>query len=81
MLKLWFAIVLVFSLAFANDCNPNVSVSQVEQISTPYVGTIKSVKLNKHKNGQCYFKVYGNKGFVVIDANNGDLIKFTKKRD
>lgn len=81
MLKLWIPIFLIFSLSFANDCKPNIPVSKVEQISSPYVGTIKSVKLSKHKNGECYFKVYGDKGYVMIDANNGELIKFTKKRD
>lgn len=80
MLNLWIFVFLLFSFSFANDCKSNISVSQVEQISTPYVGNIKSIKLSKYKNGECYFKVYGDKGYVTIDANNGELIKFTKKR-
>jgi hypothetical protein len=80
MKKILAVLVLAFSVN-AKECKPNLSVSKVEDIAGSYVGTIHSVKLSKSRKGKCYFKVYGNKGYATIDANNGELLKFTKKRD
>ena len=77
-------IILTLMLAFsvnAEECKPTISISDVESTANKYVGTITTVKLSKTKNGECYFKVYGDKGYVTIDAKNGELLKFTKKRD
>jgi hypothetical protein len=56
-------------------------MSDVEKTASSYVGNITSVKLSKNRSGECYYKVYGEKGYVTIDALNGELLKFTKKRE
>ena len=81
-MKKLIAIVLIsFSTSFATECQPKVSISDVERTASSYVGNITSVKLSKNKSGDCYYKVYGEKGYVMIDASNGELLKFTKKRE
>ena len=80
MKKFLAVLILAFSVN-AEECKPNLSLSKIESIASPYVGTKHYVKLSRSKKGECYFKVYGDKGYLTIDANNGELLKFTKKRD
>ncbi|ACN98429.1 hypothetical protein [Sulfurihydrogenibium azorense] len=81
MKKLITSILLLFSITFATECQPKISMSDVEKTASSYVGNITSVKLSKNRSGECYYKVYGEKGYVTIDALNGELLKFTKKRE
>jgi hypothetical protein len=81
MVKKILAILILALSVNAEECKSDLSVSKVEDIASPYVGTIRSVKLSKSRKGECYFKVYGDKGYATIDANSGELLKFTKKRD
>lgn len=79
--KVFLGIILFVYGSYALECNQKVSVSQVENTASPYIGNITSVKLSKSKNGECYYRVYGEKGYVMIDAQSGELLKFTKKRE
>ncbi len=81
MLKYLVGVLSIITLSFAVECNQKVSISQVENTATSYVGNITSVKLSKSKSGECYYRVYGERGYVVIDAQSGELLKFTKKRE
>ena len=80
MKKILALIIIAFSVN-AEECKPNINISNVESMAKQYVGTITAIKLSKTKKGECHFKVYGDKGYITIDANNGELLKFTKKRD
>ncbi|MGC8868709.1 MAG: curli assembly protein CsgG [Sulfurihydrogenibium sp.] len=67
--------------SMATECQKTLPMSEVEKVASSYVGKINSVKLSKNKNGECYYRVYGDTGHVTIDAQSGELLKFTKKRD
>jgi hypothetical protein len=55
MKKLLVILILAFSVN-AEECKSNLSVSKVESIASPYVGTIHSVKLSKSRKGECILK-------------------------
>jgi hypothetical protein len=46
-----------------------------------YVGRVYSVVLSKNKKGECYYRVRGTEGTAVINANDGKLLRFYRKRD
>lgn len=81
MVRYLAGVLSIITFSFATECNQKISISQVENTASAYVGTITSVKLSKSKSGECNYKVYGEKGYVIIDAQSGELLKFTKKRE
>jgi uncharacterized membrane protein YkoI len=45
------------------------------------VGRVLSVSLSKTKKGECYYRVRGTEGSAVIDANDGKLLRFYRKKE
>lgn len=75
-------VTLVFFPVFASDCIETIPLFKVESTAKSYVGQINSVKLAKDKRDNiCVYRIYGENGYVVIDATNGELLKFSKRKN
>ncbi|MEJ7622056.1 MAG: PepSY domain-containing protein [Aquificaceae bacterium] len=75
-------ILLIPLLSFAiEDCRPSISIEQAINNARQYVGTVQSAQLSQNKKtGECFYRVRGTEGTAVIDAKDGKLIRFTRKR-
>lgn len=72
---------ITFYISHGSECKNGLSVSQVESISKSYVGNIQGVNLTYDKKENiCVYRIKGENGYIVIDATNGDILKFYKKR-
>jgi len=72
---------LTLVVAFGSECVPRLSVDEVSRQASQYVGRILSVSLSKAKKGECYYRVRGTEGSAIIDANDGKLLRFYRKRE
>ena len=73
--------VLALGIAFGSDCVPKITLEEASRQASQYVGRVLSVNLSKNKKGECYYRVRGTEGSAVIDANDGKLLRFYRKRD
>jgi len=73
--------VLALGVAFGSDCVPKIALEEASRQASQYVGRVLSVNLSKNKKGECYYRVRGTEGTAVIDANDGKLLRFYRKRD
>ncbi|QID32480.1 PepSY domain-containing protein [Pampinifervens florentissimum] len=69
-------------LSFAfEDCRPSISLEQAINNARQHVGTVQSAQLSQNKKtGECFYRVRGTEGTAVIDAKDGKLLRFTRKR-
>jgi uncharacterized membrane protein YkoI len=74
-------LVLTLGVAFGSDCVAKLSVEEASRQASQYVGRVHSVVLSKNKKGECYYRVRGTEGTAVIDANDGKLLRFYRKRE
>jgi uncharacterized membrane protein YkoI len=81
MRYLWGSLLLTLGVAFGSECVPRLSVDEVSRQASQYVGRILSVSLSKTKKGECYYRVRGTEGSAIIDANDGKLLRFYRKRE
>lgn len=82
-MKLVLALITFVSFpALASDCIETIPLSKIESTAKSYVGQINSVKLAKDKKDNiCVYRIYGENGYVVIDATNGELLRFSKRKN
>jgi uncharacterized membrane protein YkoI len=83
MRYLWESLLLVLTLevAFGSDCVARITVEEASRQASQYVGRVLSVSLSKNKKGECYYRVRGTEGSAVIDANDGKLLRFYRKKE
>jgi hypothetical protein len=83
MRYLWESLLLVLALgvAFGSDCVARITVEEASRQASQYVGRVLSVSLSKNKKGECYYRVRGTEGSAVIDANDGKLLRFYRKKE
>jgi uncharacterized membrane protein YkoI len=81
MRYLWGSLLLALGVAFGSDCDARITVEEASRQASQYVGRVLSVNLSKNKKGECYYRVRGTEGTAVIDANDGKLLRFYRKRD
>jgi uncharacterized membrane protein YkoI len=81
MRYLWGSLLLTLGVVFGSDCVPRLSADEVSKQASQYVGRVLSVNLSKNKKGECYYRVRGTEGSSVIDANDGKLLRFYRKRE
>ena len=74
-------LVLALGVAFGSDCVPKITLEEASRQASQYVGRVLSVNLSKNKKGECYYRVRGTEGTAVIDANDGKLLRFYRKRE
>jgi uncharacterized membrane protein YkoI len=81
MRYLWGSLLLILGVAFGSDCVPRITVEEASRQASQYVGRVLSVNLSKNKKGECYYRVRGTEGSAVIDANDGKLLRFYRKKE
>jgi uncharacterized membrane protein YkoI len=74
-------LVLALGVAFGSDCVAKITLEEASKQASQYVGRVLSVNLSKNKKGECYYRVRGTEGTAVIDANDGKLLRFYRKRE
>ncbi|RMH80925.1 MAG: hypothetical protein D6674_02210 [Acidobacteria bacterium] len=68
-------------LVSALECSPFISLEQAISSARQYVGTVQSAQLSKSRSsGECYYRVRGTEGTAMIDAKDGKLLRFYRKR-
>ena len=72
---------LALGVSFGSDCVAKLSVEEASRQASQYVGRVLSVNLSKTKKGECYYRVRGTEGTAVIDANDGKLLRFYRKKE
>lgn len=73
--------VLALGIAFGSDCVPKITLEEASRQASQYVGRVLSVNLSKNKKGECYYRVRGTEGSAIIDANDGKLLRFYRKKE
>ena len=81
MRYLWGSLLLALGVAFGSDCVARITVEEASRQASQYVGRVLSVSLSKTKKGECYYRVRGTEGSAVIDANDGKLLRFYRKKE
>ena len=46
------------------------------QVGTPYKAWISQSR----RTGECFWKVKGTEGYMILDARNGEIVKFYRNR-
>lgn len=72
---------LALGIAFGSDCVPKITLEEASRQASQYVGRVLSVNLSKNKKGECYYRVRGTEGSAIIDANDGKLLRFYRKKE
>ncbi|RLJ70428.1 hypothetical protein BCF55_0700 [Hydrogenivirga caldilitoris] len=78
-------ILLFASLSFAgsyHDCIRNaVAIERAIEVARDYVGKPFKVWIGQSKRtGECYWKVNGTEGYIILKAETGEIIKFYRNR-
>lgn len=76
-------IVLLLPLvSFAlEECRPSISLEQAINNARQHVGNVQSAQLSQNKKtGECFYRVRGSEGTAIVDAKDGKLLRFTRKR-
>ena len=56
-------------------------MEQAINTAKQYVGTVQSSQLSQNKKtGECYYRIRGTEGTALIDARDGKLLRFYRKR-
>ncbi len=80
-MKLLYMMFFTLACAFALECPNVISIEQAISSAKQYVGTVQSTQLSQNKKtGECYYRVRGTEGTAIIDARDGKLLRFYRKR-
>jgi hypothetical protein len=79
------ALLTTFSLSYGavpGEClRYSISIERAVETARQYTGEPFKAWLSYSKrSGYCYWKVRGSQGYVIIDARNGEVVRFYKKR-
>lgn len=80
-MKILYAMLLAVTLSPALECGSVISMEQAINNAKQYVGTVQSSQLSQNKKtGECYYRIRGTEGTALIDAKDGKLLRFYRKR-
>ncbi|MEZ0336966.1 MAG: PepSY domain-containing protein [Aquificaceae bacterium] len=80
-MKILYAMLLAVALSPALECGSVISIEQAINHAKQYVGTVQSSQLSQNKKtGECYYRIRGTEGTALIDARDGKLLRFYRKR-
>jgi len=80
-MKILYAMLLAAALSPALECGSVISMEQAINNAKQYVGTVQSSQLSQNKKtGECYYRIRGTQGTALIDARDGKLLRFYRKR-
>ncbi len=70
-----------FSLSFALECQNTIGTERAIGVAKQYVGEVHAINLSQNKKtGECFYRVRGQEGTALIDAKDGKLLRFYRKR-
>ncbi len=86
MLKPLFLPLLWFGLSFSGsfyDCVLNaIDMERAISIAREHTGKPYKAWISKSKRtGECFWKVRGTEGYVILEATSGELVRFYRNRD
>lgn len=80
-MKILYAMLLAVALSPALECGSVISMEKAINNAKQYVGTVQSSQLSQNKKtGECYYRIRGTEGTALIDARDGKLLRFYRKR-
>ncbi len=75
------ALLSAVALGSALECGNVISMEQAINYAKQYVGTVQSSQLSQNrKTKECYYRIRGTEGTALIDARDGKLLRFYRKR-
>ncbi len=65
------------------DCiRDAIRAEQALDIARDYVGKPFKLWISKSKRtGECFWKIKGTEGYIILQANSGEIIRFYKNRE
>ena len=77
--------IVVLGLSFAGsyyDCiRRAIDIERAVEIARSQVGTPFKAWISQSKRtGECFWKVKGTEGYIILDAENGEVLKFYRNR-
>lgn len=80
-MKGWLFCLCVVGVSLAVECGAVISIEQAIASAKQYVGAVQSTQLAQNKKtGECYYRVRGQEGTALIDAKDGKLLRFYRKK-
>lgn len=72
---------LSFGKPFLECLENSIEMERALEIARQHSGEPYKVWITKSKRtGECYWKVKGTKGYVILDAKTGEIIRFYRNR-
>jgi hypothetical protein len=80
-----FALYLITSVVFGGsylDCvQESIEIERALEIARQHSGKPYKVWISRSKRtGECFWKVKGTEGYVILDAKTGEIIRFYRNR-
>ncbi len=84
-MKAFIILAAIYSLSFAGsyyDCiRRAIDIERAVEIARAQVGTPFKAWISQSKRtGECFWKVKGTEGYIILDAENGEVLKFYRNR-
>ncbi len=84
-MKVLATLTLVLSFSFGGsfyNCVRNaIDIERAVEIARAQVGTpFKAWVSQSRRTGECFWKVKGTEGYVIMDAESGEILKFYRNR-
>ncbi|MFN4319910.1 MAG: hypothetical protein ACK4FY_05535 [Aquificaceae bacterium] len=80
-MRLLYALLFAVAISPALECGNVISMEQAINYAKQYVGTVQSSQLSQNKKTQeCYYRIRGTEGTALIDAKDGKLLRFYRKK-
>ncbi len=78
-------LIAILSLSFGGsyyDCiREAIDMERAVEIAKAQVGTpFKAWISRSRRTGECFWKVKGTEGYIVLDAESGEVLKFYRNR-
>ncbi|MCS7307712.1 MAG: hypothetical protein NZ526_04070 [Aquificaceae bacterium] len=75
------ALLLPIAGVMGAECQGAISIEQAINSAKQYVGVVHSTQLSQNKKtGECYYRIRGSEGTAVVDAKDGKLLRFYRKK-
>lgn len=80
-MKVLFALLFIITSATGAECQGVIGIEQAINSAKQYVGTVNSTQLfQNRKTGECHYRVRGSEGVAIVDAKDGKLLRFHRKK-
>ncbi len=75
------ALGLSFAGSYYDCIRRAIDIERAVEIARSQVGTPFKAWISQSKRtGECFWKVKGTEGYIILDAENGEVLKFYRNR-